>query len=361
MIHAIRDLRGVTATEKLVLYALAAHLPRVFPSQSLLAAETGLGRQAVNATIQKLVARGLLIVTARAAGQGNEYAFSPAMTAGDPVVLDDTPCRPGRHPLSLTTTPPVVQDDTKKQTKIQTKKQTKTLSSFHDDIEPAFDSWNAMAERAGLPTVQLRSDARKKALSARLKDAGGLEGWLAALDKVEASPFLRGERGSWKANFEFVSKAANFAKIMEGNYDDKRGPNAGREPTDGVAVGSAMRAFMAVMRGPGDRDPQPDWPGRPDGAGRHEGHDRPGGGSGGAAPGGGRGLPTSEPGEQIVMAEPDEPEFLRALENLTQALRHGVGETPTHYHTTSIRPAWSDAESMRFITTIGRHRFYEET
>jgi len=68
-----------------------------------------------------------------------------------------------------------------------------------------------------------------------------------------------------------------------------------------------------------------------------------------------------DPNRRVVESlQPDEPEFLRALENLTQALRHGVGETPTHYHTTSIRPAWSDAESMRSITTIGRHRFYEE-
>jgi len=69
-----------------------------------------------------------------------------------------------------------------------------------------------------------------------------------------------------------------------------------------------------------------------------------------------------DPNRRIVESlQPDEPEFLRALENLTQALRHGVGETPTHYHTTSIKPSWSDAESMRFIATIGRHHFYEET
>lgn len=296
MIHAIRDLRGVTATEKLVMFALAAHLPRVFPSQSLLAEETGLGRQAVNGTIQKLVARGLLIVTARAAGQGNEYAFSPAMTAADPVVLDDTPCRPGRHPLSSRTTPPVVQDDTKIQVKIQDKIQDKKLSSFHDDIEPAFDAWNTMAERAGLPTVQLRSEARKKALSSRLEDAGGLEGWLAALDKVERSPFLRGERGAWKASFEFVSKAANFAKIMEGNYDDKRGPDAGREPANSPAMGSAMRAFFAVMARPDDGSPEPDGPGWPDGSRKHESFDRGGSGSSGAARGGRGSLPAGKQG-----------------------------------------------------------------
>jgi len=70
----------------------------------------------------------------------------------------------------------------------------------------------------------------------------------------------------------------------------------------------------------------------------------------------------NDPNRPVLEAlQPDDPEFLRALNNLTHVLRHGVGDRPTHYHATSITPSWSDAETMRFICTIGRHNFYEET
>lgn len=96
-----------------------------------------------------------------------------------------------------------------------------------DDTEAAFDAWNTMAAVAGLPLVQNRSETRKKHLRARLAECDGLEGWRAALDKVQASSFLTGagDRG-WKADFDFFVTAKQFTKIMEGGHDDGDRPQS---------------------------------------------------------------------------------------------------------------------------------------
>jgi hypothetical protein len=82
---------------------------------------------------------------------------------------------------------------------------------------------------------------------ARLKDAGGIEGWNAALAMVRGSRLLRGEmpprpghRTAWCCTFDFLVSASGFVKVMEGNYRDDR-PGAGSG--DGFAdLGAKMRA-----------------------------------------------------------------------------------------------------------------------
>lgn len=94
------------------------------------------------------------------------------------------------------------------------------------EIGEAVQAWNAMAERVGLSAVRNVTEARRRALKARLAECAGIEGWRHALAKVEASPFLRGERSGnghdrWRASFDFVVTQGNFTKLMEGNYDDR--------------------------------------------------------------------------------------------------------------------------------------------
>ena len=91
-----------------------------------------------------------------------------------------------------------------------------------DEIKTAVMLYNEMAERAGLAQAQKISQARKTSLKARLKDAGGIEGWKIALQKVEKSEFCKGknDRG-WKVDFDFLVRESSFIKIMEGKYDEK--------------------------------------------------------------------------------------------------------------------------------------------
>lgn len=90
----------------------------------------------------------------------------------------------------------------------------------------AKDAWNATAERCGWPRVQRFTPPRAKATEARLKEFGGLPGWSEMLGKLEASPFFREK---WQPTFDWILKPANFAKVVEGNYDRRGPPNRDAE------------------------------------------------------------------------------------------------------------------------------------
>ena len=99
-----------------------------------------------------------------------------------------------------------------------------------DDIAIAVGAYNATAATAGWPRIQVLSKQRRSNLKARLKECGGLDGWVAALAKAKSSPHCCGqnERG-WTANFDFITRQSSFAKLMEGNYDDRQSTNQNRQ------------------------------------------------------------------------------------------------------------------------------------
>lgn len=93
-----------------------------------------------------------------------------------------------------------------------------------DEIAECVSEYNATARQAGWPEVKVLSKARRSALSQRLRECGGIEGWRHALAKARASPHCCGhnDRG-WTANFDFLTRQSSFAKLMEGNYDNRAG------------------------------------------------------------------------------------------------------------------------------------------
>lgn len=84
--------------------------------------------------------------------------------------------------------------------------------------------WNATC--TALPRVQVLSDARRNKLRLRIREMGGEEQALPLLhrifEKIQASAFLRGEGSKgWRATFDWlVGNDTNWAKILEGQYDD---------------------------------------------------------------------------------------------------------------------------------------------
>jgi uncharacterized protein YdaU (DUF1376 family) len=90
-------------------------------------------------------------------------------------------------------------------------------------IAEAVMIYNETADATGWPKVQKLSPARSKAIKARLRDCGGIEGWRVAMDKGKASDFLCGRTPKvWTGcGFDWITKQANFAKLMEGNYDNR--------------------------------------------------------------------------------------------------------------------------------------------
>lgn len=81
-----------------------------------------------------------------------------------------------------------------------------------------------------LPKVQRVTDARRKAVKARIKDVG-LDTVLSVIEAANESDFLSGRVSDWRATFDWIMKPANFAKILEGNYANRKRkqPEAGGE------------------------------------------------------------------------------------------------------------------------------------
>lgn len=76
------------------------------------------------------------------------------------------------------------------------------------------------------PSVKTLSEARKKAIEARL-NTYSLDDFRIAFEKAEASSFLKGSNDrNWAANFDWMIKDANMAKVIDGNYDDRPGKSS---------------------------------------------------------------------------------------------------------------------------------------
>lgn len=101
------------------------------------------------------------------------------------------------------------------------------------------------------PSVRSLSDARKKAIKARLKSYT-IDDFRTVFENAENSSFLKGEEGGWKASFDWLIKESNMLKVLEGNYVDKPKRYGRKEPVPGWAehsLGDAeLEAIQRVMR-----------------------------------------------------------------------------------------------------------------
>ena len=74
---------------------------------------------------------------------------------------------------------------------------------------------------------------RQSSVKARLKE-NSLENILEIMQSIKLSNFLLGNKTDFKITFDFFIKPANFQKVKEGNYIDKKeAKNAGSKDTGG--------------------------------------------------------------------------------------------------------------------------------
>lgn len=129
------------------------------------------------------------------------------------------------------------------------------------ELSQAVDAYNQAAERcphkpngngnAGWARCDAVTANREKVIRARLKEVG-LDGWRAAMARGAASDFLSGRsrrqagRENWGVDIAWIAKAENFAKLLEGKYDNDRGRQTlvGRD--------SARAGLMEFMGAGGD-------------------------------------------------------------------------------------------------------------
>ena len=87
-----------------------------------------------------------------------------------------------------------------------------------NDYKAIADLYNSIC--VSLPKVTAMSDNRQKAIAARLKTYT-VDQFREMFTKAENSAFLKGSNNrNWTANFDWLVKDANFAKVLDGNYDN---------------------------------------------------------------------------------------------------------------------------------------------
>lgn len=73
------------------------------------------------------------------------------------------------------------------------------------------------------PSCVALSDARKKAIKARITSGYTMEHFRTLFIKAEASSFLKGRNDkNWMASFDWLIKDSSMAKVLGGNYDDRQ-------------------------------------------------------------------------------------------------------------------------------------------
>lgn len=73
-----------------------------------------------------------------------------------------------------------------------------------------------------LPRIHVQTDGRRQAVKSRwVQYKRDLRAFEILFQKAEASDFLSGRSGRWKgANFDWLLKQSNMAKVLEKNYDN---------------------------------------------------------------------------------------------------------------------------------------------
>jgi hypothetical protein len=117
------------------------------------------------------------------------------------------------------------------------------------EINQAFEAYNLAAQENDWAVCQKISKARTSQMKARLKDCGGIDGFMACLEKCKASDFLQGRvggsNGAFQLGIDFILRDSSFTKIMEGNYDNRK------QPEKQKSISSASMFFEAARQAGG--------------------------------------------------------------------------------------------------------------
>ena len=72
------------------------------------------------------------------------------------------------------------------------------------------------------PVIRHLSEARKKAIKARFNSGYTKDDFITLFTKAQQSDFLKGNNDrKWSADFDWLIKDANMAKVLDGKYDNK--------------------------------------------------------------------------------------------------------------------------------------------
>jgi predicted phage replisome organizer len=113
-----------------------------------------------------------------------------------------------------------IDKDIDKEIEIEKEKDIKEIHKEKIDYQQIIDLFNTIC--TSFPSVRSLSDARKKAIKARL-NTYTVDDFKECFENAEASSFLKGGNNrNWTATFDWLIKDSNMAKVLDGNYNDAK-------------------------------------------------------------------------------------------------------------------------------------------
>lgn len=134
----------------------------------------------------------------------------------------------------------------------ESEKESDIKNNIHIDCQQIVDLFHSICK--SFPSVRSLSDARKKAIKARLKTYT-IDDFRKVFENAEASSFLKGVDGGWKASFDWLIKEANMLKVLEGNYADKPRRYGRKDPVPGWMPFEPGEAELEAIRRVMKEDP----------------------------------------------------------------------------------------------------------
>lgn len=215
---------NLPSTQRLVMLSLADHADddgRCYPSISRLCKRTGLSERAVQSNLKRLQSDGYLTIKKNAGPKGSNVFFvHPTPAANAPPQQMHPAANAPLPPQEMHPTPAA--DAPEPSGTINKPPENTLVQNGNLDVEAHVVFFNEVAGGVGWPKVRAVSPSRRSALRARIKDAGGVEGWQSAIRRAAQSPFLTGDNNrGWVADFDFLCQSKSFLGLMEGKYDPR--------------------------------------------------------------------------------------------------------------------------------------------
>lgn len=229
------SIRGLSAGEFRVLVTLAdCHNPSrgCFPSGAYLREACEMSNGALYDNLNRLEEKGHIKRIARGDQSGNGRAPSRYILGFERDLIPEDGVRPDsgetenggrqipadRRPDSGSPEREQVREPVREEEPVRDM----SALAVVDDILLAFNAYNAAAETSGWGRAAVLNKTRRASLRARLKEAGGIEGWHAALDRAAASDFVSGRtKEAFRCDLDFLLQQKSFTRLMEGKYDNR--------------------------------------------------------------------------------------------------------------------------------------------
>lgn len=100
----------------------------------------------------------------------------------------------------------------------------------------------------GLVRCEILSAGTKKAIADRFREHGDLAVFERLFRKAGSSDFLQGKITGWRASLDWLMEERNFAKVLNGAYDNRSDPRAIPKGASGELGAAELEAIQRVLR-----------------------------------------------------------------------------------------------------------------